>query len=330
MSHQRFLLRLQPRSAFATPLRGDLLFGQLVWSLRHARGEAGLRQLLDGYTSGMPFAVIGDPLPFSVLPRPTLPLALLGFDMAKPEDRKAVKGRRWIETTALPHSLEHWHQHARNDSDLTARLGQKTPAPLWQQQVRGHNSLDRRTGTTGRSNGFAPFERELMWFHPGLYFDLPFVLDTSRITAEECRELIAGIGQSGYGKEASSGLGKFDICDIEPWQPAKATETNAWFTLSPCAPQGSQWVVQHSYYSIHVRFGRHGDAAVKSGKPWKNPLLLAETGALLTPQKFDPARLFIGHGLDGLSEAIPETVHQGYAPVLPVLFKPATLLEQTA
>lgn len=330
MSYQRFLLRLRPRSAFATPLRGDLLFGQLAWSLRHARGEAALRQLLNGYTAEQPFCVIGDPLPFGHLPRPTLPLSMLGFDTAKPEDRKAVKGRRWIDSAALAQPLDHWHQYARSDSELAAHFNRSDGKPLWQQVVRGYNSLDRRTGTTGTEAGFAPFERELTWFHPGLYFDVPVILEIDRITPDECRNLLAGIGLAGYGKEASSGLGKFDIDDMVLWHPDSAVGANAWLTLSPCAPQGAQWQADHSYYSLHIRFGRHGDSAAKSGNPWKNPLLLAETGALLTPQTFEPQRLFAGKGLSGLSLTLPDTIHQGYTPVLPVLSPATSIMEETA
>lgn len=74
-----------------------------------------------------------------------------------------------------------------------------------------------------------------------------------------------------------------------------------------------------------TRFGRHGDIAAISGQPSKTPLLLADTGAVLTPAQFDD-RLFTGAGLGGdgsLSNALPETVrqgtvHQGYAPVVTI------------
>lgn len=320
MSLQRFTVRLTPRSAFATPLRGDLLFGQLVWSLRHALGKVALGQLLEGYTNHQPFAVIGDPLFAGYLPRPHMPLALLGFDTSNPETRKQTKGQRWIAPTALSQALPDWHEHARSEAELAEDGGLPARQTLWQSQIRGHNSLDRRTGTTGSGNGFAPFERELLWFHPHLSFELPLLLDTARLSLELLQSLLTGIGQAGYGKEASSGAGKFELGEITPWQPATSLQANSWLTLAPSAPQGEHWQTKRSFYEIHVRFGRHGDAAVKSGKPWKNPLLLAETAALLTPQTFDASRLFIGQGLSGLSLALPETVHQGYAPVLPVLF----------
>lgn len=53
-------LRIRPLSSFGTPLLGDTLFGQLCWAIRRQAGEARLRELLDGYLTGQPFAVVAD------------------------------------------------------------------------------------------------------------------------------------------------------------------------------------------------------------------------------------------------------------------------------
>ncbi len=77
-----------------------------------------------------------------------------------------------------------------------------------------------------------------------------------------------------------------------------------------------------SYYQTFTRFGRHGDRAVhEQGKPFKNPILLAQTAALFTTAI--PESGFIGQGLGGdgtLSKTLETTVHQGYAPVIAVDF----------
>ena len=74
-------LTLQPQSPFITPLASDTLFGQLCWAIRHRFGEAKLTQLLDGYTESQPFVVLSTALPRGYLPRPTVPLHLLGSDL---------------------------------------------------------------------------------------------------------------------------------------------------------------------------------------------------------------------------------------------------------
>ncbi|QTR48550.1 hypothetical protein [Candidatus Thiothrix anitrata] len=60
---QTLTLTLRPLSAFGTLPLGDTLFGQLCWLLRDGMGEGKLKELLDGYTTGKPFAVVSDALP---------------------------------------------------------------------------------------------------------------------------------------------------------------------------------------------------------------------------------------------------------------------------
>jgi CRISPR-associated protein Csm4 len=96
------------------------------------------------------------------------------------------------------------------------------------------------------------------------------------------------------------------------------TGANTWLTLGPCAPQGLDLDPQRSFYQVFTRFGRHGDMAVHTGRPFKTPVLLAQTAAVLVPKQYQQ-RFFVGAGLGGdgsISKAIPETVHQGYAPVV--------------
>ncbi|GGY39125.1 hypothetical protein GCM10011297_10410 [Bacterioplanes sanyensis] len=159
--------------------------------------------------------------------------------------------------------------------------------------------------------------------------DIYAVLD-SRITIDQLKQILTAIGQFGYGKDASTGCGRFEVVDAEQFSTEPVPqEANSWLTLAPCAPQnwhdsqGHGWQAQNCFYDVHVRFGKHGAAA--GGKspnnfvPWKNPVLLADTGALLTPVNAQSS-LFCGQGLSELSVCHPDTVQQGYSPILPIHF----------
>ena len=66
--------------------------------------------------------------------------------------------------------------------------------------------------------------------------------------------------------------------------------------------------------------------ALGPAEPFKRPLLMIATAALLKSR--EPARwAFHGRGLGGsanpVSSVIPDTVHQGYAPVVPLRLEPA-------
>ncbi len=303
-----YMARITPLSAFGTPPKGDTLFGQLCWALRNRHGETRLTELLDGYTTGRPFAVVSDAFPAGHLPRPALPGHW--FTPLPNEDRKAVKKRNWLPVEHFDTPVADWLAHCRADSDLPGAAATPHPQP--------HNAIDRRTGTTGKD--FAPYTMTQLWYGQGCALDIHIVFDNARLSVAEIEQALCDIGAFGFGRDASIGLGRFDVDSFEPAQLPCQTDADAWLTLAPCAPQGLPWRTEHCFYTVFTRFGRHGDIGVHQGRPFKTPVLLANTGAVLVPQNTTVKGVpFIGQGLGGdgtLSKAIPQTVHQGYAPVV--------------
>jgi len=304
MTPLRLSLALQ--SPLGTPLAGDTLFGQLCHAARDAWDAAELRRLLDGYCVGQPWLVVGDGFPAGFLPRPTLP------PLAKtdPKERKAAKGKRWIPLAAATLPLPELLAAAQSDEQVFG----EGKAPIAARAH--HNTLNRLTGTTG-SGEFAPYTMAQLHFAPGQRIDVWCVLDEERCDVARLSSLFANIGATGFGRDASIGLGKFDLLTVENAVPTGLTFAGAWWTLGPCAPQGQGFDGQKSYWRVLTRFGRHGGALALSGQPFKNPLLLAAAGAVLKPTDEAP-RLFVGQGLAGVSHVEPDSVAQGYAPVLPI------------
>jgi CRISPR-associated protein Csm4 len=325
MQTLRFTLR--PRTAFGTPLAGDTLFGQLCWALRYRFGNEWLTERLAGYQEGRPFLVVSDAFPQDFLPLPTVPGA---FWKTQPDaDRKALKKRRWLSVENLQADFCQWQSLACNDADAAGAVlrkylspesqrekRKKRSIPLQEARAQPHNSIHRGTATTGEDR-FAPYTQTQYWFHPEMRLDLYAVLDDVRLTAADFAAALVDVGQSGFGRDASIGLGKFvSERDAAFSGLHHAANANAWLTLAPCAPQGQGFVRERSFYQILTRFGRHGDIAVRSGNPFKRPLLLAKTSGVFWPETLDRNRAFIGQGLGGVSASLPETVAQGYAPVL--------------
>lgn len=329
---QSYQLTLNLQSAFATSLKGDTLFGQLCWAIRNRYGEDRLTECLRGYTQNHPFAVISDVFPQGYLPLPKLPG--LFYEKLENVDRKAAKKRCWLPDQWVQKPVELWLQHAVDAKTLTSSSARPCvicssdkhdatghPHNLSEKHPRPHNTINRQTNTTGE-NGFAPYSVEQEWFAPHIQWTLYVLLDTTRISLAECRQCLQDIGQFGFGKDASIGMGKFSIENVVEQSLPAQTSANACFTLAPSAPQGLGFDAANSYYQLFTRFGRHGDIAVhQEGKPFKNPILLAQTAAVFrTPP---PASGFIGQGIGGhgeLSKTIKQTVHQGYAPVIAIHF----------
>jgi CRISPR-associated protein Csm4 len=314
-------LRLEPLAAFGTPLLGDTLFGQLCWAARQRYGVSRLDELLDGYTVGRPFAVVSDAFPEGYLPRPALPLSW--FRQVSEADRKAVKKRFWLPLNALDEPMRDWLAACRSDKELAHGLpreaeGDGSDFQLIAHHPQPHNTINRLTGTTGRGD-FAPYNLMQRWHAPGLALNCRVVFDPERIGAGELARLFDDIGNTGFGRDASIGLGKFRAVAVEAGWPRQA-EPNACLTLAPCAPQGLGFDRRRSFYEVFTRFGRHGPDAVHLGNPFKTPVLLARAGAVFVPRSLPQAQ-FIGQGIGGggeLSKSVPETVQQGYAPCVPV------------
>ncbi len=310
---QSYCFTLRPLSAFGTPLAGDTLFGQLCWTLRHQLGNDRLNTLLQGYTNSQPFMVVSDALPADHVPLPSVPSSL--WQQNANAERKVLKKKKWLPTTALATPFAAWQTQAQSDADVTPHTERAQP----------HNTINRQTGTTGTTGEgqFAPYAMPQIWFHPDKQFNLHVVLDTARLSLAELTEALDAMGATGFGRDASLGLGKFERIGnaaLTSW-PVAAT-ANSYLTLGPCAPQGLGFCAVRSSYQVVTRFGRHGDMAVQSGQPFKRPVLLAKAGSMFWPETLDPARLFIGQGLGGtanpVSIAMPETVQQGYAPVIAI------------
>ena len=239
-----FRVTLTPLSAFATPMKGDTLFGQLCWAVRNRLGETHLNACLEAYTQRRPFAVVSDAFPKGYLPLPKLPSGF--YRPIEGEDRKAIKKRSWLPVHAIETPIEAWLEHAMTPATIAAgyakglsNLSEKHPQP--------HNTINRQTNTTGK-DGFPPYSIEQEWFLPGLRWTVYLLLDSARLSADDCRQCLSDIGAIGFGRDASIGLGKFSIEAFDPVPLPTQKDGNACLTLAPCAPQGLNFNAQNSFY----------------------------------------------------------------------------------
>jgi CRISPR-associated protein Csm4 len=298
-------LTLRPLTQFGTPLAGDTLFGHLCWAVRERHGERRLAELLQGYTDGQPFAAVSDAFPAGMLPKPTVPLALLGIEI-DPAQRKQARERRWLSLDKAHLPLTQWLNAARSSHAATTTIVTQ-------------NTIDRLTGTTG-AGPFAPRQIERTVFTADARLELYAVLDERRLDRTFFMRLVQDIGAMGYGRDATTGIGKFAVESVEEhaWPVQRSRH---WLTLAPCAPDARSLDPAWCFYQPVTRFGRHGNLAVRFGVPFKHPILMLRTGALLTTREPMDASVHgspIGGSSAPISQAIPDTVHQGYAPVVPL------------
>lgn len=306
MKTYRFTLR--PVSAFGTPLMGDTLFGQLCWAIYHRFSEEKLVTLLQGYDNQQPFLVVSNAVPRGYLPLPALPSGLWYSNLNA--DRKKLKKLAWIKAESVTNkAVNVWQEltfHQQENELISSSV----------EYDQLHNTINRQTQTTGE-DAFAPFSTSQIRYKTGIEFDLYIVLDEQRFSLDELTQVLTDIGQFGYGRDASTGLGKFILIGQPQAVNLDNTKANAYLTLANCAPQNLGLDKERCFYQITTRFGRHGSLAALDKSPFKKPIILAKAGAIFTPQEWKN-RCFLGNGLTDVSFVQKNAVHQGYAPIIAV------------
>lgn len=309
-----YLLNLTPLTAFGGALHGDTLFGQLCWTLAHRMGDATVSQLLQGYTNNQPFAVVSDAFLAGYLPKPHLPSNYFA-PLADISQRKAAKEKIWLSAAVLKDNPsiamnQLCNQHAKSNQEIGFNS---------EQAHQPHNSINRLSNTTGEA-GFAPYQTEQHWYPQGCQLEVVVLIDTQRISATQIQQAFEDIGMTGYGRDASIGLGKFCVNGFTPTQLAHQPKATHYLSLANVAPQGLGFHEKNSFYKTFTRFGRHGSMAVSSGKPFKAPIMLATAASVFAHDHLNAS--YIGQGLGGLNSPISNhdtrTIHQGYAPVIQV------------
>lgn len=300
-----YQIDIAPTGGFYTPIKGDTLFGMFCWAVVEKFGEDRLTELLDGYTENRPYIVLSDAFPKGYLPKPVLPFPYYKKEGQKDEsfnakDRKKFKRKEWLPTDKI--SLP-----TNQMADSFAEV------PFVKKSLKTANSVNPETNHASGGK-YSAYMTEQIYYQGEL--TVYAVIDETRISADEVKDLFEQIGLTGYGKKASSGGGKFSVREMKKTSFDNPSYT-ALMTLAPCVPAVGEFDADKSFYKVFVRFGRHGNKAALSEKPFKNPVLMMDAGAVLTPvTKQAKAPLFAGTGVKGVSLLDDRTVFQGYAPVI--------------
>lgn len=312
MTALRFTIR--PKAPFGSPLLGETLFGQLCWAILRLYGKERLEALLDGYCEGRPFAVVADAFPKGCIPLPALPAQF--WAQHDDSDRKYLKKKAWMPLAVLSEPLSRWRDLSYTDAEAAQRFSSDSSS-LRITGPRVHNTINRRTLTTG-TGVFAPYMKSDTWFNQNIPLCVQIVLDETRIDRAEFAQALEYVGLSGFGRDASVGLGKYEM-EGEPEVLPAPRAAKVHITLASCVLSSVPDILPaKTYYKARTHFGRHGDVLAVAGAPFKRPLLLAAAGACVET-KLPTSAEFFGCGIGGVSPSQPQAVHQGYAPVIAVL-----------
>ncbi|MBA4395775.1 MAG: hypothetical protein C0394_00070 [Syntrophus sp. (in: bacteria)] len=331
---------LKPLSGFGTPLKGDTIFGHFCWQAAYNVDllNGGLDRWIARYDK-QPFAVFSSAWPkfqhngkwHYAVKRPDMPLARFfpmpaGDKRNAMEERKENAAKKWMlvpEDLRLSLSADNF----MTDHDILKlafkeltdetkrRMRGRENRKLEKDFIQSHNTINRMTMTTGEGP-FAPYTQTATFYYPETELALFVLIDEEATDIERVRAGLASIGQCGFGKDASTGWGRFEVAEEESLPLPDTAQADACYTLAPAVPQ--QKAFKNAFFTPFTRYGRHGDVMAKSRNPFKNPVIMADEGAVLVPSgKEIFAKPYLGRPVRNISKALPETVAQGYAPYLP-------------
>lgn len=333
-------ITLNIRSGLGTPLKGDTLFGHFCWQTAYDASlvEGGLEKQLKYYTT-RPFAIfssaiakLGTVPARYALKRPEMPLSRLyslGSNKAQRiRNAKKVKKEKWLlhsglKTIALNRAVYYtdkalFHEIRQSlDPSESKNIELSSIDELIKTAVQPHNTINRLSQSTGTGQ-FAPHAKENFFYHPHSELAVLVLLDENATDIDCIVTGLKRIGRWGYGRDASIGMGRFEVACYENIPLPNYAQADACYTLAPCVPDTEYF--QNAWFKPFVRFGKHGDQLVHSGNPFKNPVIMADEGAVFVPKS---KQMFKKHYLgqavtEGVSLSMPQTVVQGYTLYLPV------------
>ena len=317
-------LTLRPLSDFGTPLKGDTLFGCFCWQAAYDESliEGGLEEALKIYDL-RPFAVfssaflkIGEVAPTYVFKRPDLPLSRIfpdhGTDRkTRYETQRENKRRKWM---AVEKELTINLKKARffDTQGLTGAFDIRLPMP----SARPHNTINRLTLSTG-TGAFAPYEMETLIYPSNAMLAVIILIDEQRTSVELIQKGLRKIGQFGFGRDASIGMGRFCVEGCQEITDNYGEHAPGCYTLAPCVPDASE--AKQIFFSPFIRYGKHGDLLATRGSPFKKPVVMADEGAVVLRQPGEGVdKPYIGKAVRGISMVQRTAVLQGYSPFIPI------------
>ncbi len=285
MALYRFTLRLI--APLGTPIVGPTLFGQICWQIVEEAGEDALCAWLANPDQRYR---LSDGFPANFLPRPLVhprPIPANAFDRLKEiKKRTLVRRDAWLQLRDAWRDAELEPQDTFKEPRLSRRVA--------------HNHAHRGGQGTLEEGGLYFLEED--WRFANEHCDIDLYVETSEPLAEVRRRLEA-LGQRGYGRDAGTGRGRWQVLwgeqdDLLATHPGPRRMSLSRGVLDLENMQDALW-------KLEPHLGRVGpELSLRGISPFKYPVLLTKPGLTFTPKGPGPW----GRLLTGVHPTRPEIV----------------------
>jgi len=228
-------------SSIITPIKGDTLWGHVVWGIANHEGDNAVAKFLEQQKTSPNF-IVSSAFPKGAICKP----------LYKPEPHK--------ENLTIEDYVK----------IKTAKKEKYTQNKTFKQTFTMHNTIDRETNSVLESGLYSTEE---MWIEEN-EFDIYIRTDFEN---NRILELLEWAFENGFGKDASTGKGKIKILKSELL--TDKPHTGKYVALAPFA-FNSPKKLNNLRAEIFVREGKVGGAFATYLSPFKKSILLFDEGAV--------------------------------------------------
>ncbi len=264
-------LTIKFESSLGSLLLSDTIFGHFCWEYRDIFGEERLKELLDDFENN-PFIVFSDGFVKGTIPMPFLKPKSLDemkeyflkrdknidyYSKAKNLKKSGFVDVDFLDSVRGNLELFALYDYIHESSTETVHF------------VR--NSVNRISNIVreGLYSTIETFYKEPVDFY--------VKYDDSRVDKKTIEKVFKSIGKFGFGRDKSTGKGRFKVVEVENEPEILARKSKKTFiSLSSGVPDDDCEIL---YGKTFTKFGKHGRGPMLKN-PFKNPVILFRSGSV--------------------------------------------------
>jgi len=305
-----YRIRFKLCSALVTPLKGDTIWGHIVWGIANHEGDAAVAEFLEQEKSESPALVVSSAFPAGMLCR-ALPPPMERDSSLNIGKYSEIKKKKNIKYMSASEYLT--EKDVQTEAPPAAMEDILKGVPVMHNTPVLHNTIDRSVNTVLEGGLYSTEERWSGIISGNTYtnIDWDFYI-LSSLASERVMQLVEWGFENGYGADASTGKGKI-VIKGNPVQVEPKKHGSTYMAMGPFVGTKE---LRDIRADIFIRSGKLGGSFASGLSPYKKPVVLYDEGALFD---CDSSIEYTGVLLEKMHSTDKYNICQsGFTPVIPV------------
>jgi CRISPR-associated protein Csm4 len=255
-----YRITLEIHSPLVTPLKGDTLWGHIVWGIANHEGDAAVAAFLEQEKSDQPPLIVSSAFPKGMICKP----------LPEPQKREGTLNKEKYADIKKNKKIK-YDAASQYFSDISGASYPHTS--FFETSQTMHNMINRATNTVLDQGLYAVEEHWAKIPEWDVYALSSF--DATRVT-----KLFEMALENGYGADASTGRGKISV--KQGAKPVAAKNKGSGTTYMTLGPFVRHQSIDNLRADIFIRTGKIGGMFASVLSPYKKTVLLDDEGAVFT------------------------------------------------